>query len=56
VAGMLSVVGAQMAEPELPLVMDGRMPLYPIAARAARVQGTVKSESRRAERRSFPSR
>ena len=33
---------AQKAEQELPLVVSGKMPLYPIMARAARVQGVVK--------------
>lgn len=40
--GMLSPAFAQKAEPQLPLVVAGEMPLYPIMARAARVQGVVK--------------
>jgi outer membrane biosynthesis protein TonB len=33
---------AQKAEQELPLVIAGKMPLYPIMARLARVEGVVK--------------
>lgn len=33
---------AQKASQELPLVTAGKLPLYPIMARAARVQGVVK--------------
>ena len=40
--GMLSPAFAQKAEQQLPLVVAGEMPLYPITARAARVQGVVK--------------
>lgn len=40
--GMLSPAAAQKAEQNLPVVVAGEMPLYPIMARAARVQGVVK--------------
>ena len=40
--GMLSNGLAQKAEQELPLVIAGKMPLYPIMARLARVEGVVK--------------
>ena len=40
--GMLYPAAAQKAEQQLPLVVAGEMPLYPIMARAARVQGVVK--------------
>lgn len=40
--GMVSPAFAQKAEQQLPLVVAGEMPLYPIMARAARVQGVVK--------------
>ena len=41
--GMLPLsVLAQKASQELPLVTAGKLPLYPIMARAARVQGVVK--------------
>lgn len=40
--GMLHPAAAQKAEQQLPLVVAGEMPLYPIIARAARVQGVVK--------------
>ncbi len=40
--GMLSPALAQKVDPELPLVLAGKMPLYPIMARAARVEGIVK--------------
>lgn len=41
-SGMLSPAAAQKAGQDLPLVVAGEMPLYPIMARAARVQGVVK--------------
>jgi len=41
-SGLLSPAFAQNAGAELPLVVAGKMPLYPIMARAARVQGVVK--------------
>jgi Gram-negative bacterial TonB protein C-terminal len=37
-----SFVLAQDRNRELPLVITGKVPLYPIEARAARIQGTVK--------------
>jgi hypothetical protein len=40
--GMLSPALAQKAEQELPVIIAGKMPLYPIMARAARIQGIVK--------------
>ena len=40
--GTLSPALAQKAGEGLPMVIAGKMPLYPIMARAARVQGTVK--------------
>lgn len=40
--GMLSPAFAQKTEQRLPLVVAGEMPLYPIMARAARVQGVVR--------------
>jgi hypothetical protein len=41
--GMLPLTSlAQKADQELPLVIAGKLPLYPIMARAARVQGVVK--------------
>lgn len=41
--GMLPLASlAQKVEQELPVVIAGKMPLYPIVARAARVQGVVK--------------
>lgn len=41
--GMLPLASlAQKADQELPLVVAGKLPLYPIMARAARVQGVVK--------------
>jgi hypothetical protein len=41
--GMLPLSGlAQKADQALPLVTAGKLPLYPIMARAARVQGVVK--------------
>jgi hypothetical protein len=40
--GMLYPAAAQKVEQQLPLVVAGEMPLYPIMARAARVQGVVK--------------
>jgi hypothetical protein len=40
--GMLSNGLAQKAEQELPLVIAGKMPLYPIMPRLARVEGVVK--------------
>jgi len=41
-SGMLSSVLAQKAEQDVPLVTNGKMPLYPMMARAARIQGVVK--------------
>src|SRR6476660_282814 len=41
-SGLPSPAFAQRAEPEPPLVVAGKMPLYPIMARSARVQGVVK--------------
>jgi hypothetical protein len=41
-SGMLTPAAAQRAEQNIPLVVDGKMPLYPILARAARIQGVVK--------------
>jgi hypothetical protein len=41
-AGMLSPVFAQKAEQDVPLVINGKIPFYPIMARAARIQGIVK--------------
>jgi hypothetical protein len=41
-AGMLSSGLAQKAEQQLPLVVTGNMPLYPLTALHARVQGVVK--------------
>lgn len=40
--GMLSSAAAQKVEQRPPLVIAGEMPLYPLIARAARVQGVVK--------------
>jgi hypothetical protein len=40
--GILSPTLAQNVQQELPLVVAGNMPLYPITARAARVEGVVK--------------
>src|ERR1035437_2537154 len=40
--GMLAPAFAQKAEQELPLVIAGKMLLYPIMARLARVEGVVK--------------
>ena len=41
--GMLPLSSlAQKADQELPLVIAGNLPLYPIMARAARIQGVVK--------------
>jgi hypothetical protein len=37
-----SIVLAQDTRRELPLLIGGKIPLYPIIARAARVEGTVK--------------
>jgi hypothetical protein len=50
---MLSPALAQTAEQELPLVIDGNMPLYPIMARAARIQGVVTIKSRPMGRKSL---
>jgi hypothetical protein len=41
-SGILSPALAQKAEQEIPLIIAGKMPLYPIMARAARIQGIVK--------------
>ena len=41
-SGMLFPALAQKRGQELPVVTAGKMPLYPIMARAARVQGVVK--------------
>ena len=41
-AGMLSPVFAQNSEHDVPLVINGKMPLYPIMARAAGIQGVVR--------------
>jgi hypothetical protein len=38
----ISCVDAQQTDRNLPLVLTGEMPLYPVIARAARVQGIVK--------------
>ena len=40
--GMMSPAFAQKTKQELPVVVAGQMPLYPIIARAARIQGVVK--------------
>jgi hypothetical protein len=41
-AGMLPSALGQKAEQDLPLVLAASLPLYPIIARAARVEGVVK--------------
>jgi hypothetical protein len=41
-SGFASPALAQTAEPELPLVVAGKMPLYPTMARLARVTGVVR--------------
>ncbi len=41
-SGMLSRALSQNVEQELPLVLDGKIPVYPLMAREARVQGIVK--------------
>lgn len=41
IAGMRSPALSQTAKLDLPLVLAGSMPLYPIMARAARIQGVV---------------
>ena len=53
--GMLSNGLAQKAEQELPLVIAGKMPLYPIMPRLARVEGVVKIRVTTDGRRSLPS-
>jgi hypothetical protein len=42
IGGVLPAVRAQSSDPELPLLTAAALPLYPIVAQAARVQGIVK--------------
>lgn len=41
IVGMLFSAAGQESGQNLPLVIDGKAPLYPVGARAARIQGVV---------------